>query len=159
MGKHHAFTGWSYVFNNQLFGNVNAAFTHYSSTLKGDYYQGTEANYVSQESSTQNRIDDLSIRANFDFRPNASHQLHFGTHYIYHRFHPVDEKSYFSNGMTTQTRQNNDTALPAHELGIYMEEDWKMNKRIRLNAGVHLGLYTIDEKRTLLWSPVFPVVS
>lgn len=57
--------------------------------------------------------------------------------------------------MTTQTRQNNDTALPAHELGIYMEEDWKMNKRIRLNAGVHLGLYTIDGKRTLLWSPVF----
>lgn len=90
-----AFTGWSYVFNNQLFGNVNAAFTHYSSTLKGDYYQGTEANYVSQESSTRNRIDDLSIRANFDFRPNASHQLHFGTHYIYHRFHPVDEKIAF----------------------------------------------------------------
>ncbi len=58
--------------------------------------------------------------------------------HIYHRFHPVDEKSHFSNGMTTQTRQNNDTALPAHELGIYMEEDWKMNKRIRLNAGVHL---------------------
>ena len=27
--------------------------------------------------------------------------------------------------------------VPAHELGIYMEEDWKMNKRIRLNAGVH----------------------
>ena len=73
-GNIMAFTGWSYVFNNQLFGNVNAAFTHYSSTLKGDYYQGTEANYVSQESSTRNRIDDLSIRANFDFRPNASHQ-------------------------------------------------------------------------------------
>ena len=150
-----AFTGWSYVFNNQLFGNVNAAFTHYSSTLKGDYYQGTEANYVSQESSTRNRIDDLSIRANFDFRPNASHQLHFGTHYIYHRFHPVDEKSHFSNGMTTQTRQNNDTALPAHELGIYMEEDWKMNKRIRLNAGVHLGLYTIDGKTYTSLEPRF----
>ena len=154
-GNIMAFTGWSYVFNNQLFGNVNAAFTHYSSTLKGDYYQGTEANYVSQESSTQNRIDDLSIRANFDFRPNASHQLHFGTHYIYHRFHPVDEKSYFSNGMTTQTRQNNDTALPAHELGIYMEEDWKMNKRIRLNAGVHLGLYTIDGKTYTSLEPRF----
>lgn len=154
-GNIMAFTGWAYVFNNQLFGNVNAAFTHYSSTLKGDYYQGTEANYVSQESSTRNRIDDLSIRANFDFRPNASHQLHFGTHYIYHRFHPVDEKSHFSNGMTTQTRQNNDTALPAHELGIYMEEDWKMNKRIRLNAGVHLGLYTIDGKTYTSLEPRF----
>ncbi len=33
-GNIMAFTGWSYVFNNQLFGNVNAAFTHYSSTLK-----------------------------------------------------------------------------------------------------------------------------
>lgn len=100
-GNIMAFTGWSYVFNHQLFGNLNAAFTHYSSTLKEDYYQGTEANYVSQENSTRNRIDDLSIRANFDFHPNASHQLNFGAHYIYHRFHPVDEKSHFSNGLTT----------------------------------------------------------
>lgn len=145
-GNIMAFTGWSYVFNNRLFGNVNAAFTHYSSTLKGDYYQGTTSSYVSQESSTRNRIDDLSIRANFDFRPNASHQLHFGTNYIYHRFHPVDETSHFSNGPTTQTRQSNNTALPAHELGIYMEEDWKMNQKIRLNAGLRFGLYAIDGK-------------
>ena len=145
-GNIMAFTGWSYVFNNRLFGNVNAAFTHYSSTLKGDYYQGTTSSYVSQESSTRNRIDDLSIRANFDFRPNASHQLHFGTNYIYHRFHPVDETSHFSNGPTTHTRQSNNTALPAHELGIYMEEDWKMNQKIRLNAGLRFGLYAIDGK-------------
>ena len=65
---------------------------------KGINRQYPEDNYVSQESSTRNRIDDLSIRANFDFRPNACHQLHLGTHYIYHRFHPVDVKSQFANG-------------------------------------------------------------
>ena len=52
-------------------------------------------------------------------------------------------------------KANNDTALPAHELGIYMEEDWKMNKRIRLNAGVHLGLYTIDGKTYTSLEPRF----
>ena len=154
-GNIMAFTGWSYVFNHQLFGNLNAAFTHYSSTLKEDYYQGTEANYVSQENSTRNRIDDLSIRANFDFHPNASHQLNFGAHYIYHRFHPVDEKSHFSNGLTTLTKQSNNTALPAHELGIYMEEDWKISQKIRLNAGMHLGLYTIDGKTYTSLEPRF----
>lgn len=154
-GNIMAFTGWSYVFNHQLFGNINAAFTHYSSTLKEDYYQGTEANYVSQENSTRNRIDDLSIRANFDFHPNASHQLNFGAHYIYHRFHPVDEKSHFSNGLTTLTKQSNNTALPAHELGIYMEEDWKISQKIRLNAGMHLGLYTIDGKTYTSLEPRF----
>ena len=45
-GNIMAFTGWSRI-QQPTFGNVNAAFTHYSSTLKGDYYQGTEANYVS----------------------------------------------------------------------------------------------------------------
>lgn len=154
-GNIMAFTGWSYVFNHQLFGNLNAAFTHYSSTLKEDYYQGTEANYVSQENSIRNRIDDLSIRANFDFHPNASHQLNFGAHYIYHRFHPVDEKSHFSNGLTTLTKQSNNTALPAHELGIYMEEDWKISQKIRLNAGMHLGLYTIDGKTYTSLEPRF----
>ncbi|WP_278703186.1 TonB-dependent receptor [Phocaeicola sartorii] len=145
-GNIMAFTGWSYVFSNRLFGNVNAAFTHYSSTLKGDYYQGTETSYVSQESSTRNRINDFSLRASFDFRPSTSHQLRFGAHYIYHRFHPVDEKFHFANGLTAQTRQSDNTILPAHELGIYMEEDWKINQKIRLNAGIHIGLYTIDCK-------------
>lgn len=36
-----------------------------------------------------------------------------------------------------------------------MEEDWKMNKRIRLNAGIHLGLYTIDGKTYTSLEPRF----
>lgn len=154
-GNVMAFAGWSYVFNNQLFGNLNAAYTHYSSTLKGDYYQGTPANHVSHINSTRNSIDDLSARANFDYRPTASHHLHFGANYIHHRFHPVDETSRFSNGPTTLTGQSNNGVLPAHELGIYLEEDWKMSRKLRVNAGLRFGVYVIDWKAYTSLEPRF----
>lgn len=145
-GNVMAFTGWSYVFSNQLFGNLNAAYTHYSSMLKGDYYEGTKATHVSQKSSTQNSIDDLSIRANFDYRPGASHHLHFGSNYIYHSFQPVDETAHFTNGPSIFQKESNNASLSAHELGIYAEEDWRMNPTIRMNAGLRLGMYAIDGK-------------
>lgn len=145
-GNVMAFTGWSYVFSSQLFGNLNAAYTHYSSTLKGDYYEGTKATHVSQKSSTQNSIDDLSIRANFDYRPGASHHLHFGSNYIYHSFQPVDETAHFTNGPSIFQKEGNNASLSAHELGIYAEEDWRMNPTIRMNAGLRLGMYAIDGK-------------
>lgn len=154
-GNVMAFAGWSYVFNNQLFGNLNAAYTHYSSTLKGDYYQGTPASHVSHTNSTRNSIDDISVRANFDYRPTASHHLHFGANYIHHRFHPVDETSRFSNGPTTLTGQSNNDVLPAHELGIYLEEDWKMNRKLRLNAGLRFGVYVIGWKAYTSLEPRF----
>lgn len=154
-GNVMAFTGWSYTFNNRLSGRLNAAYTRYASTLEGDYYQGTENSYVSQESSSRNRIDDLSLRAHFDFRPATAHQLHFGAHYMYHRFHPADEESRFANGLTTQTGQSNHTVLPAHELGVYLEEDWKIHQKIRLNAGVHVGMYAIDGQTYTSLEPRF----
>lgn len=154
-GNVMAFTGWSYVFSNQLFGNLNAAYTHYSSTLKGDYYEGTKATHVSQKSSTQNSIDDVSIRANFDYRPGASHHLHFGSNYIYHSFQPVDETSHFTNGSSIFRKEGNNASLAAHELGIYAEEDWRMNPTIRLNAGLRFGMYAIDGKAYTSLEPRF----
>lgn len=154
-GNLMAFAGWSYVFNNRLFGNLNAAYTHYSSTLKSDYSEGTENSRISQKFSTQNSIDDLSIRANFDYRPNAFHHLHFGSNYIYHQFHPTNETSSFSNGITNTVEQHNQETLSAHELGIYMEEDWKPSQRIRLNAGLRFGIYSISGKTYTSLEPRF----
>lgn len=154
-GNLMAFAGWSYVFNNRLFGNLNAAYTHYSSTLKSEYSEGTESSRISQKHSTQNGIDDLSIRANFDYRPNAFHHLHFGSNYIYHQFHPAYETLSFSNGITNTTGHNNRETLTAHELGIYMEEDWKLSRLIRLNAGLRFGVYSIDDKTYTSLEPRF----
>lgn len=154
-GNLMAFTGWSYVFNNQLFGNLNAAYTYYSSKLKGDYSDGTDTRRVSQKNSTRNSIEDMSLRGNFDYHPTASHHLHFGANYIYHRFHPEDKTSQFSNGLASITEQTDNAVLPAHELGVYIEEDWKINQKIRLNAGFRLGLYAIDGKAYTSLEPRF----
>lgn len=131
------FAGWSYVFNNQLFGNLNVSYTHYASTLKRELSTGTPENRTDDKSIRKNGIDDVSVRANFDYLPTASYHLHFGANYIYHHFHP----------------QNN--TLQAHELGIYAENDWNINRVVRLNGGLRFGLYAISGKSYASIEPRF----
>ncbi|WP_455667769.1 carboxypeptidase-like regulatory domain-containing protein [Phocaeicola sp.] len=154
-GNLMAFAGWSYVFNNQLFGNLNAAYTHYSSKLQSDFSEGSDAGRVTQKKIVQNGIEDVSVRANFDYHPLASHHLHFGTNYIYHQFHPENIKSHFSNGLINTPEQSASSTLPAHELGIYIEEDWKVNRKLYLNAGLRFGVYGIDGQTYTSLEPRF----
>lgn len=145
-GNFMAFAGWTGMLGNRLFGRLNAAYTHYASELKGNYYEGTPEHHVSNSSFMRNRIDDFSLRARLDYSPHAAHRLYFGADYVHHRFHPADESSRFVNGSTTLTIQNEYAALPAHEAGIYAEENWTMNSRMRLHAGLRFSLYAVSGK-------------
>ncbi len=154
-GNIMAFAGWSYVFNKQLFGNLNAAYTRYASTLKRETSEGSAADRLYKESSIQNGIEDISARANFDYRPAPSHHLHFGANYIYHRFHPEKERLHTDNGSSVVDKRTPHSTLPAHELGVYAEEDWKLGRIVRLNAGLRFGIYSIDGKSYTSLEPRF----
>ena len=88
------FSGWSYVFNNKMFGTVTLAYSHYQSKLKQEtsQYYGTEGDkdYSSRfiETSTRNGINDFGVHANFDYIPTLAHHIRYGTDYLYHRFSP-----------------------------------------------------------------------
>ena len=87
-------SGWSYVFNNKMFGTVTLAYSHYQSKLKQEtsQYYGTEGDkdYSSRfiETSTRNGINDFGVHANFDYIPTPAHHIRYGTDYLYHRFSP-----------------------------------------------------------------------
>lgn len=135
-GNVMAFAGWSYVFNKQLFGNLNFAYTRYASTLKREVAEGMQEQLMPRKSSARNGIEDLSLRSNFDYRPAPEHHLHFGADYIYHRFHPEKEST-----------------LAAHKAGLYVEESWTPNHRTQLNAGIRLGIYSIASKSYIALEP------
>lgn len=146
-------SGWSYVFNNKMFGTVTLAYSHYQSKLKQEtsQYYGTEGDkdYSSRfiETSTRNGINDFGVHANFDYIPTPAHHIRYGTDYLYHRFSPeyIEEKT--SENLSPTKRTTGDERLSANELAVFAEDDWAISPIVRANAGLRLNMYNI-QKRT-----------
>lgn len=134
-------SGWSYVFNNKMFGTVTLAYSHYQSKLKQEtsQYYGTEGDkdYSSRfiETSTRNGINDFGVHANFDYIPTPAHHIRYGTDYLYHRFSPeyIEEKT--SENLSPTKRTTGDERLSANELAVFAEDDWAISSIVRVNAG------------------------
>ena len=152
-------SGWSYVFNNKMFGTVTLAYSHYQSKLKQEtsQYYGTEGDkdYSSRfiETSTRNGINDFGVHANFDYIPTLAHHIRYGTDYLYHRFSPeyIEEKT--SENLSPTKRTTGDERLSANELAVFAEDDWAISPIVRANAGLRLNMYNIQKKTYVSLDP------
>ena len=152
-------SGWSYVFNNKMFGTVTLAYSHYQSKLKQEtsQYYGTEGDkdYSSRfiETSTRNGINDFGVHANFDYIPTPAHHIRYGTDYLYHRFSPeyIEEKT--SENLSPTKRTTGDERLSANELAVFAEDDWAISPIVRANAGLRLNMYNIQKKTYVSLDP------
>lgn len=155
-GNIMATAGWTYVFSNRLFGKVSGVFTRYHSKLTNTehnvYGKEREEGYSEnfQESATNTGIMDLGMRTSFDYLPVSSHHIRFGGDYLVHRFRPEynrfvsSDKS--SGSLVELGKEFANDLLWGHEAGVFAEDDWSISKAVRLNAGLRLSLFNIQEK-------------
>lgn len=145
-------SGWSHVMNNKLFSNISAYYTRYNSSIKrkeevqtgkagDDEYQKSKRN-----TSTENGINDLGIRMNFDYLPAPAHHIRFGSNYIFHRFRPEYTQHDVTGDYSKLEVRDVKEILSANELAVYAEDDWTINPIIRLNAGLRFSLYNVRHK-------------
>ena len=135
-GNIMATAGWTYVFNNRLFGKVSGVFTRYHSRLRNTEHdvvgnEGDEDYSDSfRENETNTGITDFGLRTSFDYLPASAHHIRFGGDYLVHRFHPE-----YANDL-----------LWGHEAGVYAEDDWTLSSAVRLNAGLRFSLFNVQGK-------------
>lgn len=155
-GNIMATAGWTYVFNNRLFGKVSGVFTRYHSRLRN-----TEHNVVGnegdedysdsfRENETNTGITDFGLRTSFDYLPASAHHIRFGGDYLVHRFHPEYNRSvaYEKNEETSVEigQEFANDLLWGHEAGVYAEDDWTLSSAVRLNAGLRFSLFNVQGK-------------
>lgn len=160
-----ASAGWTYVFNNRLFGKIAGVYTQYKSNMKtvNKYFVGNkgDADYMESynETSNQTGIMDIGYRALFDYMPSTTHRLRFGSDYMLHRFRPEYSKTFASDidpSDTTQVgRVYSDSRLWANEFSLYAEDDWDILPALRLNLGLRFGWFNIERKNYLALEPRF----
>ncbi|MGG9971739.1 TonB-dependent receptor [Ferruginibacter sp. SUN002] len=129
---------WNHVFNKRLFGNTTAVYNSYNFAFK--------ASQNSFDIKLASGIRDISIKQDFDLYPFTGHKVKFGAIYTYHRFTP----SVFSGKQDSVTfAPQNAQVKFAHESAVYVQDDWEISDKIKINGGLRYSWFQQIGKHTI----------
>jgi TonB dependent receptor/CarboxypepD_reg-like domain/TonB-dependent Receptor Plug Domain len=121
---------WNHVFNRKLFANTTAVYNDYNFT-----FNALQNNFEIKLSSG---IKDISIKQDFDLYPYTGHKVKFGGLYTYHQFMP----SVVSGKQDSVVfKPDNAQTKYAREGALYVQDDWDISKKVKLNAGLRYSLF------------------
>lgn len=130
-GNSTATLRWNHVFNRKLFANTTLVYNDYAFSF------GAAQNDFNIKLSSG--IHDWNAKTDFDFFASPQHKLRFGAAYTYHTFTP---NVVSGNQGDNQFYPDNEMKKYAGETGIYLQDDWDINDRIKINAGVRYSRFT-----------------
>lgn len=149
---------WNYIFNNRLFSNTTVSYNNYlfdiNSYTNNKYSSINEGTTIINRYSADYRsgINDWSYQIDFDYNPTPVHHVKFGTGYIYHRFRPevmtskISDKTDDTVDRDTTYHNIANSKIYAHEISTYLEDNIKVNSRLRLNLGLHFSLFHVQKQ-------------
>ncbi|MCF8369056.1 MAG: TonB-dependent receptor [Bacteroidales bacterium] len=140
---------WNYMFNPKLFANTRLSYSKYKFLVNNQYKYTSPDETEDFEFTYSSGIDDLAAGIDFDFLPNPKHAIKFGFSNIYHTFNPgVNAFSQEVSGDYSSTIDTTfgNSQIYAHELDIYIEDDFKLGSRIKANAGIHASGFSVKKK-------------
>jgi len=152
---------WNYMLNNKVFINTTLRYSKYDFLISlGNETQSVNNANNSSITNIRNysyaylsNIEDWSAKVDVDWMPNPDHLVKFGVGDIYHTFIP---------GVTTIDFGSADTSIGlnyggqnhyAHEVSFYGEDDWKVNKNLKGNAGIHISSFFVGSKNYSFLQP------
>jgi outer membrane receptor protein involved in Fe transport len=122
---------WNHVFNRKLFANTTLVYNDYGFSF------GAAQNDFSIKLSSG--IRDWNAKVDIDFFPTPQHRMKFGALYTYHTFTPNILSG--SQG-DTEFEPNTESKKYAGESGIYVQDDWEISDRLKVNAGLRFSSFT-----------------
>jgi len=146
-GNATAVARWNHVFSNKVFSNLTATFTDYKFDIYSNYNDenedGTNSFFGFEYFSG---IYDWSLKYDFDFIPSPKHYLKFGAGVTYHTFQPgatqfeSDDIDIFTEGFELSSEN-----IYATEFDLYVEDDWEVNDKLKMNGGLHASAFLVEE--------------
>ena len=140
---------WNHLFSDKLFSNTTLTFSQYkfNITASEEYtYDGFKDEY---EFDYYSGIRDWGFKMDFDYLPNPNHYVKFGASNTYHTFMPGQLDLFVSE---PQYNESIDTSfvfserLYSHDAFVYIEDDIKVNDRLKANVGLHASVFSVNGK-------------
>ena len=170
-GTRMASLNWAYVVNGKLFSNATLVYSRYSSDIEARSKE-ERALTISEENSDKKTvqttkgagytnyrsgIEDVGYRLEFNYTPVSSHYIRFGSSLLHHTFRP--EQSGIMLMTEDDIEKRSDTVTFANErilvkeVSLYAEDEMELNRRFKVNAGVHLSGFLVQGKSYLSIQP------
>ncbi len=141
---------WNHLWTNKLFSNTTLTFSRYKfKTIAAEKYESpnTKENFSIGYLSG---IDDVALKFDFDYVPNPDHFIRFGFNAINHTFKPgkfdLEVEFLDSGGLFLLDTVLGQPNVQAQEYALYVEDDMKLGRFLKLNAGLHFSAFHLDNK-------------
>lgn len=121
---------WNHLFSDKLFMNTSLVYNAYN------FEAG--ASYNEFESKFFSGVRDWNAKLDWNYYPSTNHDIKFGTNYTYHTFTPY---SFTAKVGETNLRNNDRNKQHAHELAAYVQDDFKIGRKIKIHAGLRATAY------------------
>lgn len=147
---------WRRDWGKYVFGDISVYTTQYR-------YEATSANqlqYLGLDTSTtelsiRSQVRDYGVRVQFDLIPGDHHYLRVGGSSILHNYQPETYTQIVRQSSdTTENLAGQRKILPI-ENNVFIEENLRIGKSIRLNLGLNMAYYLVDSTSQLSLQPRF----
>lgn len=142
---------WNSILSRNIFANFTATLSNYQFKIFEDYKEERKSSNEQQNGSSSyyyeyySRIRDYGFKADFDYLPSPNHYLRFGLHNTLHSFSPgvtVARDNMFGEQAQDTIFGNKD--ILANELMLYVEDDFHIGDRLKVNAGLHYSNFHVQ---------------
>jgi len=130
-GNSTATLRWNHVFNRRLFANTTLVYNDYKFK-----FSASQENF---EIGLSSGIKDGTLKTDFDYYPLPNHKLKFGGMLTYHKFIPN-----VASGRQDSVifRPNNESNKYATEAALYIQDDWELGEKWKINYGLRYTSFT-----------------
>ena len=137
---------WNHLFNDRLFSNTTLTFSKYKFNIEAseEYSFDTYKNEFNFD--YYSGIQDWGFKTDFDYIPNPDHYIKFGISNTYHTFMPGQLDLFSSEQELNEfvdTSYVFSDRMYSHDAFVYLEDDIKVNEKLKINAGIHAALFSI----------------
>jgi len=142
---------WNHQINEKLFSNSTLTYSRYKFNVS-DYQEKIEYNDTATISNIfsldyLSGINDIAGKIDFDFLPNPDHYIKFGFSTIYHTFEPGATTYQITNtGVSDIDSFMGAKKVYGYEFGLYAEDDYKINDKLKANLGLHYAGFYVNGK-------------
>ncbi len=148
---------WNHIFGDKLFLNTTAYYSSYD-YYTNNFYNSTSTNtdfMPNKKNSIEfvSKIDDIAIKQDYHYYPNNKHKIKFGIGGIYHAFNPGVTAYFSETDKQTIDNSTGNKKTNATELSVYVEDDFKLNSFIGINAGLHTSGFIIQNTKYISLQP------
>ncbi|WP_139924467.1 TonB-dependent receptor [Hymenobacter sp. DG01] len=140
---------WNHVLNDQLFLNTHLTYSKYQFNVTEE----NESRYPDNNGRNQtdkfalkylSNIRDFSLKSDLDYTPTADHYIRFGGQFIQHSFRP-GALQVKGNGSDVDSDLKAGSRTLASEASLYLEDDYRLTERLKVNAGLRLNGFLVDK--------------